>query len=362
MIVVPRALVGMARKWGRGRPPNDPARILVSHNLLLGDTLMLTPLLAKLAARFPGAHVVMTVSPPMTALYEGRPYGVNVIPYDPRDFTRWSPLFQASGYDLALVPGDNRYSWLAAAAGSRWIVAFDGDRPAYKSWPIDEFRSYSAEPQTWGDMMTQLVDGAAPRPYRVGDWPAPQWRPFSMPNSPYCVLHVGASSALKTWEPSKWRSLAEALGKLGLDVVWSGGPGEDKLVRNIDPQGGIQSYAGLLDLAQMWHLLKGASLLVCPDTGIAHLGKIVGVPTVTLFGPGSATLCAAGQFWRNSPYRAVTIADFHCRDQRVLFKRRIDWVRRCARGTNECDRPLCMEAIAIEQVLVQCEELLGRNP
>jgi len=351
----------MARTRGRRRPPTDPARILVAHNLLLGDTLMLTPLLAKLAARFPGASIVMTVSPAMASLYAGRPYGVSVIPYDPRDFTRQSALFQQFGYDLALVPGDNRYSWLAAAAGARWIVAFDGDRPAYKSWPVDELRSYPARPQTWGDMMTGLVDGAAPSPYRMDNWTAPPSRSFQPPTDPYCVLHVGASSALKRWEPGKWRALAEELNARGLEVVWSGGPGEDNLVSEIDPDGRIRSYAGRLDLAQMWHLLKGARLLVCPDTGIAHMGRIVGVPTVTLFGPGSAILCAAGEFWRDSPYRAVTIADFSCRDQRVLFKREIDWVRRCARGAGECDRPLCMEAIGIERVLLHCEGLLGNK-
>ena len=330
----------------------------MAHNLLLGDALMLTPLLAKLAARYPEASVVMTVSPPMTALYEGKPYGVKAIPYDPRDFTRRSSLFQESGYDLALVPGDNRYSWLAAAVGSRWIVAFDGDRPAYKSWPVDDLRSYSAGPRAWGDMMADLVDGAAPPPYQAVNWPAPPSRPFSLPSGPYCVLHVGASSVLKMWQPNKWRALAAALGKLGLEVVWSGGPDEDKLVRDIDPEGRIRSYAGLLDLPQMWHLLRGASLLVSPDTGIAHLGRIVGVPTVTLFGPGSAILCATGEFWRDVPYRAVTIEDFHCRDQRVLFKRKIDWVRRCGRSSSECNKPLCMEAIAVDQVLFRCEELL----
>jgi ADP-heptose:LPS heptosyltransferase len=356
---MPRALWVLARCAGRRRPPREPARILVAHNLLLGDTLMLTPLLAKLAARFPGASLVMTVSPAIASLYAGQPYGVGVVPYDPRDSAGHFSVFRDSGYDLAVVPGDNRYSWLAAAAGSRWIVAFGGDRPAYKSWPVDELRPYPAKPQAWGDMMAGLVDGTAPAQYRVSDWPDPPSRPFPAPKGRYGVLHVGASTVLKQWEPGKWRALAAALGKRGLGVVWSGGRGEDRVVREIDPEGRHPSYAGQLDLAQMWRLLKGASLLVCPDTGIAHMGRIVGVPTVTLFGPGSAVLCGAGEFWRSSPYRSVTVEDFSCRDQRILFKRDIPWVRRCGRGAGECDRPLCMEAIALEQVLVQCDGLLG---
>ena len=100
----------------------------------------------------------------------------------------------------------------------------------------------------------------------------------------------------------------------------------------------------------MWHLLAHAGVLVAPDTGIAHLGRVVGVPTVALFGPGSAQLCGAGEFWRDAPYRAVTVDPFPCRDQRTLFKREIAWVRRCQRTLAECAAPRCMHAIGVEDV------------
>jgi hypothetical protein len=79
---------------------------------------------------------------------------------------------------------------------------------------------------------------------------------------------------------------------------------------------------------------------------------------VTLFGPGSAVICGAGDFWRASPYRAVTVDPFPCRDQRVLFKREIAWVRRCGRGTAECPAPRCMHAIGLEDVTVAIDELV----
>jgi hypothetical protein len=34
----------------------------------------------------------------------------------------------------------------------------------------------------------------------------------------------------------------------------------------------------------------------------------------------------------------------------VLFRRHIDWVRRCGRGLDECARPACMEAVSVEEV------------
>ena len=66
-------------------------------------------------------------------------------------------------------------------------------------------------------------------------------------------------------------------------VVWSAGPGEDALVDAIDGGSPRARILGTLSLAALWHVFARARLLVCPDTGIAHLGRVVGVPTVTLF-------------------------------------------------------------------------------
>ena len=173
---------------------------------------------------------------------------------------------------------------------------------------------------------------------------------FARPAQPYAVLHVGASSPLKQWWPARWFQLAEWLASRGIAPVFSAGANETAILDGIDPQRRYASFAGRLDLAQLWHLLAGAKLLVAPDTGVAHLGRIVGVPTVTLFGPGSAVLCGAGDFWCDAPYRAVTIEPFACRDQRVLFKREIPWVRRCGRSVAACPRHLCMPAIGVDAV------------
>ncbi|HUX65222.1 glycosyltransferase family 9 protein [Sulfuricella sp.] len=343
---------------GRRQPPDAPRRILIAHHLLLGDTLMLTPLLAKLRARYPAAEIIMATPKAIAPLYRNHPYGVIALPYDPRDGTTLRALLKAGGFDLAIVPGDNRYSWLARAAGARWIIAFSGDRPAYKNWPVDRFVPYPDQPAAWGDMVSGLIDGSPPAPYKPEDWPAPDFRPFALPPQPYCILHVGASTVLKLWSPEKWRALAEFLTKCGLQIVWSGGPGEQSVVDKIDPDKKHLSFAGQLDLAQLWHLLAHARLLVCPDTGAAHLGRIVGIPTVTLFGPGSPVLCGAGEFWRNSPYRAVTVDNFPCRDQRVIFKRTIGWVRRCGRGQRECvNVGACMDGIQVADVRRAIEEL-----
>ena len=275
---------------------------------------------------------------------------MRAIGWNPRDPSA-SALWRDRGFDLALVPGDNRMSWLALALDARWIVAFAGDRPPAKSWPVDELWRYPDRPAAWSDMVAGLLEGPPPAPFHPARWPAPRAEPaIALPQGTYAVLHVGASTALKRWSPARWAALAARFTAHGIEPVWSAGRGESAVVHSCDPGARYRSFAEALSLAQLWHLVAGASMLVCPDTGVAHLGRVVGTPTVALFGPGSAVLTGAGAFWRETPYRAVTVDPFPCRDQRVLFRREIHWVQRCGRTLQQCEHPRCMDAIELDQV------------
>jgi ADP-heptose:LPS heptosyltransferase len=352
------ARFGLARRL----PLAMPQRILIAHNLLLGDTIMLAPLLKKLRTRFPEAEIVMTCKPAFVPLFATRPYNVRAMSFDPRDTGSFFALLRERGFDLALLPTDNRFSWLARALDSRWVVAFEGDRPAYKNWLVDEIRTFPDHAMALGDLIAQrLVDGPSPPPYDTSDWPAPPAESFSLPPSPYCVLHVGASTRLRYWEPAKWRSLIAYVEASGLKPVISAGPGEENLVTQVDPESRWLSYPGRLSLPQMWRLLAGASAVVCPDTGVGHLARLAGTPAVVLFGPGSAVLFSGGEFWRGIPDRKVTIARFPCRDENLLFRRHLPWAEHCGRTTAQCASPKCMHALTAEMAIGALESLLAES-
>lgn len=351
-------------RWGwRRRRPVSPRRILVLHHLLLGDTLMLTALLAKLREQYPQAEIAMTVAKPFAPLYAGRPYGVVAHPFDPRDWSTFRRLRKLPRFDLAILPADNRWSWLARALGARWVVALAGDRPVHKNWPVDEAIPYSAVPTAFCDTAAELVPGPAPPPFHPDAWPAPALDDAPLFEGDYAVLHVGASSPLKLWSAARWRELAEALERARIAVVWSAGPGETAILDDVDPPGSRARIEGTLSLAALWHVLARARLLVCPDTGIAHLGRVVGVPTVTLFGPGSAVICGPGRFFAAARGRAVTVDPFPCRDQTIQFFREVPWARRCERlfgeGPMRCSRARCMEAIDVDAVVAAAREFIA---
>jgi len=330
--VLPRALANRFMHLRPRERPAAPRRILIAHHLLAGDVLMLTPLLAKLRERHADAEIVLTARRAVVPLYSGRPYGVRAQVYEPREAATLGMFLDGPGFDLAYVPGDNRYSWFAAAAGARWIVAFDGDRPAAKSWSVDELRPFPAAPAAWSDMAAELAEGPPPRAYRPSDWPAPGFEPFATLTGRYAVLHVEASTPLKYWNDAGWRFLAESLLKNSIQPVWSAGPGGADLLRRIDPASRFLALGHTLDLAQLWHLVAGAALLVCPDTSVMHIGRLTGTPTLALFGPSSAQLYGAGEFWRDAPFRALQIADLPGRDRQRLFKRDIAWPQQPVRA------------------------------
>lgn len=356
LAVALRALPRLALR----RRPAAPRRILVAHHLLLGDTLMLAGLFKKLRSRHPRAEIVSLAPAAWLPLFAGEPYGVKALPYAPRSLAGHRTLFASGPYDWALVPADNRWSWLARAMGARWITAFAGGPGGAKDWPVDEFVAWPAEPEAWGDIASRLVPGPAPAGFDPGEWPAPP-RPADFPAlaAPYAVLHLGASSPHKLWPPERWRALAEKIGRAGYAVLLSAGPKETGLVAAVDPDGRLTSLAGKLDVAGLWHLLAGAAFLVSPDTGIAHLARLTGTPAVVLFGPGSPVVSGPGRFWEESRFQPVWVADMPCRDQDLLFERPLPWVRHCWRATAECGNPRCMQGVGLEAVSAAIADVAG---
>lgn len=371
-----RALASLAGP--RAREGEPVRRILVAHYLLLGDTILLAPLLKKLATRYPHAERVVLARPAVAPLFEKRPYGAMAMAFNRRDAASRRRVIDSGPYDLAIVPDDNRYAWLARAAGARRVVGFANDRPAWKNWMLDRAVPYPDQPGAWADIAARCLDedfttGRPATPaerFHAYEWPAPDAAPFELPMQPYAVLHVGASTPLKQWPANGWRTLAERLIADGLHIVWSGGAAERPVVEEVGIHAGETDLVGHLDLPQLWQLLAHARLLVCPDTGVAHLARIVGVPTVALFGPGSSVIHGAGEFWADAPFTAVTIPDFPCRNQRTLYRREIDWVRRCGRGfeagalpggqsdASACGRALCMNSIDESIVVAAAMEML----
>ena len=100
------------------------------------------------------------------------------------------------------------------------------------------------------------------------------------------VVHPGAASGSRRWPVGRWQAVVRALVGRGHRVVVTGVPAERDLcalVAGATP--GAEDWCGRLDLRGLAERVASARLLLCGDTGVAHVATAVGTPSVLLFGP-----------------------------------------------------------------------------
>jgi ADP-heptose:LPS heptosyltransferase len=102
------------------------------------------------------------------------------------------------------------------------------------------------------------------------------------------VIHPGAASPARRWPPRWWSTLIGDLLAAGRRVVVTSGPADQDTMRALratvpsQPDLTLAETPGVERLAAV---VAHAAMLVCGDTGPAHLATAFGTPSVLLFGP-----------------------------------------------------------------------------
>lgn len=113
--------------------------------------------------------------------------------------------------------------------------------------------------------------------------------PPACPPDRVVVVHPGAASAARRWPAARFAQVARALADGGrVPVVVTGGPGESGLVEQVCRDAGPDAHvrpAAPRRLRDVAALVAHARLVICGDTGIAHLATAFATPSVVLFGP-----------------------------------------------------------------------------
>ena len=158
-------------------------------------------------------------------------------------------------------------------------------------------------------------------------------------DTPYVVVHPGASAPARTWAADRSAELVEALAAAGRRVVVTGARSERVLTAFVAGRAGLD-LGGLTDLAGLADVLAAADAVVVGNTGPAHLSAAVGTPVVSLFAP----VVPAGR-WRpwGVPHVLLGDQDAACRDSR-------------ARVCPVADHP-CLDGVPHAAVVAAVDEL-----
>ena len=248
---------------------------MVLRDLGLGDLLVAVPALRLLRAALPDHHVVL-VAPAALGGLVARTGAVD----------EHVPDLPTGPVDVALNlhgRGPESHARLDALAPRRRIghAAPGWEGPA---WTEDPLRP---ERRRWCDLLaaTGLVGAEAARA-ASDDLRLP--RTPGAPHAGPVVVHPGAAYGAKRWPADRFATCAAALARGGRRVVVTGGEGERALTAAVTARAGLPPDAdrgGRTDVDGLADLVAGAALVLCGDTGVAHLATAFGVPSVVLFGP-----------------------------------------------------------------------------
>jgi ADP-heptose:LPS heptosyltransferase len=102
------------------------------------------------------------------------------------------------------------------------------------------------------------------------------------------VIHPGAAFEARQWPAQRWSAVARHQIRRGRTVVVTGGPDERRLAAEVAEGAGLPNHAvlaGTTDILGLAAVVAHAGVVLCGDTGVAHLATAFGTPSVVLFGP-----------------------------------------------------------------------------
>jgi ADP-heptose:LPS heptosyltransferase len=234
--------------------------VLVLRDLGLGDALTGVAALRGLRRRFPGSELLLAGPPEPGRWLVGHGVVDDVVPADRLPRGLIAVNLHGSG------PQSHRR--LAAAAPSRLIAFAHPEFPAGPCWDPHEH-----EVTRW----TRLVGHGTPADLRLATG--------SVRREDVVVVHPGAASGSRRWPVERWRAVVAGLRETGTPVAVTGGPAETELGAAVAAGLGVTDLTGRLTLAALAARVASARVLLCGDTGVAHLATALATPSVLLFGP-----------------------------------------------------------------------------
>lgn len=315
----------------------------------MGDILMTTPAMRALRETL-GCRVTVLASPSGASLAPLVPEIDDVIVFR----APWmkaacdddaSVLEKMRGFDAAVIFSVYSQSALPAAylcyrAGIPRRLAHCRENPYHllSDWVPDPEPASTVRHEVRRQLDLVAAVGCYTENERLS-FQVPQSARESLPAlpEPLIVVHPGASAASRRYPPEHY---ARALEMLGHEVVFTGDAAEIELVESLRSSMSMRSrsLAGRLSLAELGALIEAADLLICNNTGPAHIAAAVGTPVVDLYALTNP---------QHTPWQVESRVLFHDVPCRNCYK------SVCPAGHHEC-----LRGVAPERVVEAARELL----
>lgn len=265
--------------------PTARPRALVYRAIGLGDLLTGVPALRALRRTLPAHEIVLAAPGVQRPLVELIDAVDRQLPTEELARVRWAGPPPEVAIDLhGNGPASRR---LLEELDPGRVVGFDlsPDNPAWDPDEHERVRWCRLVVAAFGDRAGDVTARTAQELADDVLLPPPAVR---SPHPGAVLIHPGAASRARRWPAERFATVAGRLAREGRQVLVTGSAGERALADDVAGRAGLPGdavLAGSTDLGTLASLVAGASLVVCGDTGMAHLASAFGTPSVLLFGP-----------------------------------------------------------------------------
>ena len=349
---IDRVVGRVVARW-LSKPPQQSCRVPRSLLLIrpggIGDAVHLLPLLQRLRDHFPAMHISVLAERRNAGVFILSPVPVTVYCYDrPLEFIR----ALLGRYDVVI---DSEQWHLLSASVARLVrapvkIGFASNERQRLFTDILPYPQTTYEAEVFLSLLSPLLIPTTPLP-------SPPWMRVPQEiqgdvavlrtriKGRYVVLFPGASIVARRWGGERFRLLARAISQSGWQVVVVGGREDCATAAAICRDGWGNDFSGKTSLAATAALIAGADLLVSGDSGLLHIGVALGVPTISLFGPGNA------KKW--SP----------CGERHIVLNLQLPCSPCTVFGTTPpCKKQLaCLSGISVDAVINAVKKQLGKN-
>lgn len=271
-----------ARLPAKAAAPDTVQHILFVTLSNIGDAVLTTPCLEALHRCCPAAVIDMVVDPRSQAIFGACPYLGQRIVLDKK--TGWRGRLalirrlRQQRYDLAV---DLRSDWLLYFMRARHKLAKFSSRAGRGLHSAEKHAAALRPLGITTTPETRLWLAPAHRQYaehKLASWA--EWR--------ILALGPGANFAGKIWPVEYYVALVKQLADSfdGVLLLGSQQDAERAALFTRDCPLPVINACGECDLLEAAALLEHAGLFVGNDSGLGHIASAVGIPTMTVFGPG----------------------------------------------------------------------------
>jgi len=351
----------------QSKPPEEICLLRLSA---IGDTCHVVPVVRTLQAVWPNTRIVWVIGKVEASLMAGLD-GVEFIIFDKsrgwRAFLDLRRQLAGRRFRLLLC----MHASLRANLASRMIKAdlrlgFDRGRARDYQWLFTSHRIAAAGRQHVLDglfgflralgIQEQVLRWDIPIPDRDREFAREQIPDQGRPSLVISPCSSHRARNFRNWGPEQYAMISDyAAETYGALVVLTGGPTDLERQYGLDiarfSHGQPLNLIGKTSLKQLLALLERASLVLCPDSGPAHMATAVGTPVVGLY--------ATSNRFRTGPYLSQgLVVDAYPRAVQREFGKSVEDIPWGARVRD----PSAMDLISVDEVKRAVDRVLGGVP